>query len=543
MAQPIKPSGSGESWPAFIPTLAPEFISQLESLSLKTSGLSIGDSDAEILMNLWSKGTRIGENKYSIPNDFSSRQIAKLKVGGLVLVDGNRFEFTQKAKNVIKTMVLGEQNKFMEKRQKKPYSMILAESKRQIRTSNLTHTAQETPTRQVPYVYSRRVALINQSTNNFKEYTARVFLVAGRFEVWTFHGRIGGTQVPRFQRNWSSRYAAQRHADEIISTKIDKGYRDGADWRTVRSPTGVRYDLSIENPSIPGVPENAGRNVVNEMGEIEPRFEEDENGNRAVTDPRRPSSPAVVPATPQTVPTAHIEDRQLPGGYAVQGPVYIPDDHISRRTGDGVFNVQYYLANAAGIVVPESAGRTPADAVKNGTPWMLLMVAEERLPPGYTMVGPPREDTIGGLFLVRTESGNGVAISSTAEEAANLAIAAHRENAGNDGSVENKDPVFKKQQNETSGLAEELPQGFRFDYEYDISSRQYIWKIVNKSGAVVHGPTSEKSDEQAISSVPKNAFDIFQKIRAENASRIADEYIKRMNERMSDDYAGGASDE
>ena len=229
MPTPIHPTGG--SGISFLPTLSPDVVKDLELLSTKTAGSSIGDDEADILIDLWNNGKKTGKHKYSIPNGFSSRNLSRLKTSGLIVVDGSSVEFTAKASNIIKTMVLAEQNSFFKKRQKKPYSLILAESKKPVRTSRLTHTAQTSVgglNRDSIYIWSDRLAYIDESNNHFKEYTVRIYYVNGQYEVWTFHGRIGGHQTQIRKSTHRTEGSATSAANTLVEQKEIKGYRQGA---------------------------------------------------------------------------------------------------------------------------------------------------------------------------------------------------------------------------------------------------------------------------------------------------------------------------
>ena len=518
MANPILPTGSFDAGVSFLPTMSPEAIMQMDLLSSKTLTASVKDADAELLMKLWSGGKLTGKNSYSVPDGFSKNELSRLKTSGLVVVNGNGVEFTQKAKNAIKTMVLGEQNKFMEKRQKKPYSLILAESKKAVRTSNLTHTAQTT-SRDLEgseYIYSRRVALIDPSGNHFKEYTARVYHIDGEYEVWTFHGRIGGTQVSKRVSSMANRGSAIRQVDTIIGAKIDRGYSPSGRYGIVRNPnTGARIDLSGENGDLPGVSQDDSNNEIQER-EVSKRT------------PVKPKQPTTVPQTPAVVPELEMEQKNLPEGFKLRGPTRV-DTHPNEFKAPSVGNIRngYFIVDKFGGIVPKSIGSTPAESVKNSSDWVKLIDSQYKLPDGYTIIGPPREATLGDLFLIRDKFGVGVAVDKNIDDAVKKAQEIAASGGVGGSKMENKDPVFVEQKNTISGLANDLPSGFRFDYDYDQPSKQYIWKIVDPSGNTVSG-SIENENIEARNQNPKLAYDAFRRLRAYQAKQMSEKYMEML---------------
>jgi hypothetical protein len=95
--------------------------------SKKTVKLS--DSEASLLFRVWRESSEMGDDMVQIPDTVSSSDVLRLKTLGLVSGDEvNRVKFTTRAKQVIKTIVLNEENYFESTRVHKPYNQILADS-------------------------------------------------------------------------------------------------------------------------------------------------------------------------------------------------------------------------------------------------------------------------------------------------------------------------------------------------------------------------------------------------------------------------------
>lgn len=108
------------------------------------ASLSISNVEAESLFGLW-KGSSIKSSSlnieskiYSASLEFSDHKLGSLsKSGFITLGDNGQFCFTGKGVEIIRTLILAEQNRFSRAVIKKPYSLILAESKTPKRKSNL----------------------------------------------------------------------------------------------------------------------------------------------------------------------------------------------------------------------------------------------------------------------------------------------------------------------------------------------------------------------------------------------------------------------
>jgi len=157
MPAPIKPNGPSQSSP----------------LNLESSGLGMGDLDlaallgglgggntilqtadandpeADILFSLWQSSRVVQSNAnmsarvYAVAPDFPQQQLMRLRAHGLIDGDQRQIRFTDRAARVIRTLVLGEHNTFRKDSVKKPYSVILADSKRLPKKTGWQRTAQD----------------------------------------------------------------------------------------------------------------------------------------------------------------------------------------------------------------------------------------------------------------------------------------------------------------------------------------------------------------------------------------------------------------
>jgi len=97
-----------------------------EKLTKKSWRYLVSDQDASLLMRVWlygkkdDKGIAIGEEV------LSSRDYYRLKTNNLIFGEKNSVSFTERGKDVIKTMTLAEQNAFAKNKKEKSYHEILA---------------------------------------------------------------------------------------------------------------------------------------------------------------------------------------------------------------------------------------------------------------------------------------------------------------------------------------------------------------------------------------------------------------------------------
>ena len=282
MPIPLRPNGNGVDNGASFPSsgylsINPSQLSDFINISPLITREAAGDKDAGILYSLWEKSTmtkgadRIKDRVYTLPGDFSQNEILRLKTSGFLVKADQGVSFTEKAEQVIQTMVLGEENSFHKDSVKKPYSMILAEAKSPKRSSNLTHTAAATarpekqdvfrtsglvslamsenvytipegahPTSDSLYVLDRRV--VYTQGGSYKEYNVRVYDNGdGTWDVWAFNGKIDGTMAQQPKGRYHNVNSAIEQASDVINSKMSKGYKNA-----------LSEGFSANNSSLPG---------------------------------------------------------------------------------------------------------------------------------------------------------------------------------------------------------------------------------------------------------------------------------------------------
>ena len=85
------------------------------------------NTDADTIVEIWTKADRVSENTYSIKNsNISNSDIVRLKSKGFISANGDEISFTSRGKTIITTMALGENNAFLNGQNKKSYKEILA---------------------------------------------------------------------------------------------------------------------------------------------------------------------------------------------------------------------------------------------------------------------------------------------------------------------------------------------------------------------------------------------------------------------------------
>jgi hypothetical protein len=95
------------------------------ALENKKKKVEASNSDAELLMKVWLDSEK-NENGLSLKENFSSRDIMRLKTYGFIQGSSSEFELTEKGKKVITVMALGEANRFEKSRVQKSYLEIMA---------------------------------------------------------------------------------------------------------------------------------------------------------------------------------------------------------------------------------------------------------------------------------------------------------------------------------------------------------------------------------------------------------------------------------
>jgi len=98
--------------------------------NIQTDVVKVGSFEAGLLFRLWKDSrTDTTDGEIDIPVVFSNDEIIRLKSLGLISGSEDKFKFTQRGKEVIKTMVLTEKNIFDKTSKDKSYEQKLSETK------------------------------------------------------------------------------------------------------------------------------------------------------------------------------------------------------------------------------------------------------------------------------------------------------------------------------------------------------------------------------------------------------------------------------
>ena len=97
---------------------------------VKKNGLEVlaSNNDADLLVEIWNGSEKVGDEIYKLKENskISKDDIQRLKQRGLISEDNQKLSFTNRAKTIITTMALGENNKFLKDQKCKKYTEILA---------------------------------------------------------------------------------------------------------------------------------------------------------------------------------------------------------------------------------------------------------------------------------------------------------------------------------------------------------------------------------------------------------------------------------
>lgn len=90
--------------------------------------VTLSDGDATNIMNIWLHAEKVDKDTYNIGSNLGidNSSLIRLKARGLLKGDTKRVSFTNRAKEVVKTMTLGESNAFLKDKKQKSYTEILA---------------------------------------------------------------------------------------------------------------------------------------------------------------------------------------------------------------------------------------------------------------------------------------------------------------------------------------------------------------------------------------------------------------------------------
>ena len=95
--------------------------------------LKVSNSDASLLFSFWKKSTTIvrnGVEAVEVPNEFTAGDVLRLKALGFISGDTDVVKFTDRGRDVIRDLALGEESQVDKNRIQKPYTEILADKKR-----------------------------------------------------------------------------------------------------------------------------------------------------------------------------------------------------------------------------------------------------------------------------------------------------------------------------------------------------------------------------------------------------------------------------
>ncbi len=97
-----------------------------------SKNVKVSNSDASLLFKFWQEGNPVKQGdteSIKVPEKFSNNDVLRLKALGFVVGDDTKVvKLTQRARSVIKTIVLNEENSLEATRIHKPYNEILADS-------------------------------------------------------------------------------------------------------------------------------------------------------------------------------------------------------------------------------------------------------------------------------------------------------------------------------------------------------------------------------------------------------------------------------
>ena len=92
--------------------------------------IKVGNFEAGLLFRLWKDSrNETPEGEIGVPPTFSNDDIIRLKTLGLISGDTEKFKFTTRGKDVIKTMVLSEKNAFDKNSEDKTYEQRVSETR------------------------------------------------------------------------------------------------------------------------------------------------------------------------------------------------------------------------------------------------------------------------------------------------------------------------------------------------------------------------------------------------------------------------------
>jgi len=260
MPTPLRPNNSDNDQSGYFDMSLESLQSSIFASPLGLRQAGMPDKVADALFEFWDRSSPVGgegsDVEFKIPDGYPQEKVLMLKTENLVFGDANVVKLTEKAKAAITTMILAEENNVKRGAVKKPYSVLLAESKMPRRSRlafasvDLTgKTAQGTnlvvradtstspnaplpadkmPNSRTTFVWSQRVTYTDGSSN--KQYIVRVYEYDdGTYGVVAFNGRIGHGLAVQPKGMFRNRGVAESLAEEVVNSKLAKGYRREGD--------------------------------------------------------------------------------------------------------------------------------------------------------------------------------------------------------------------------------------------------------------------------------------------------------------------------
>jgi len=93
----------------------------------KKDNTKVSSNDAGLLFRFWKNADDDGNDSFTVPQCFSNSDVVRLKTLGFLAGGVENVKMTARGREVIKNIVLNEENTFESTRIHKPYNEILAD--------------------------------------------------------------------------------------------------------------------------------------------------------------------------------------------------------------------------------------------------------------------------------------------------------------------------------------------------------------------------------------------------------------------------------
>ena len=108
-----------------------DLASMVEKRSNVQDIIRVSNFEAGVLFKLWKEvGEKSPDGSMEIPSVIGNSDILRLKASGLISGNTERFKFTPRGEEVIKTLVLSEENSFDKTAEHKTYEQVVKENKK-----------------------------------------------------------------------------------------------------------------------------------------------------------------------------------------------------------------------------------------------------------------------------------------------------------------------------------------------------------------------------------------------------------------------------